>query len=147
MEYGQHLRNGMLTPNEPSSTSCRGGWEEIQIKDIKRAESQQRHSMPLAALTPFTFLLSWTPQEQPRTPTAAAHLWCTESELLSPGLDSGIGGGKNLREGCGGLQRNEELSTERQLNVRNIHKCTHLHLCIHTPITVSKTSSQFYEDR
>lgn len=59
-------------------------------------------------------------------------------ELFSPGFDSGIGGGKNLREGCGGLQRNEELSIQRQLNVRNIHKCTHMHLCIHTPIIVSK---------
>lgn len=29
-------------------------------------------------------------------------------ELFSPGFESGIGGGKNLREGCGGLYRNEK---------------------------------------
>lgn len=61
-------------------------------------------------------------------------------ELFSPGFDSGMGGGKNLREGCGGLQRNEELSIQRQLNKRNIDKCTHMHLGIHTPITVSKNT-------
>jgi len=66
--------------------------------------------MPFAEFTLFLFLVPCLAHVyiKPSSSMSYKHVMHRIRELFSPGFESGIGGGKNLREGCGGLWRKED---------------------------------------
>lgn len=75
-----------------------------EVEYIKR-KIDKDGSDALCRFTPFLFLVPSLAHmyTKPSSSMSNKLVMLRIGELFSPGFESGIGGGKNLREGCGGL--------------------------------------------